>query len=141
MLAVRILHLHSSPIQVTLNNVEVCSENIATLKRNLEVSLCHSSSFLLFIALFVFFSPEIKKNVNFLSGQNDCSKLFSQGVGSGEQAKIESCLSDLVSTSTKFKDLLQVGRARRHTHTPHACLHRLVYFLNWSGSLRMENCC
>ncbi|CAI5645628.1 unnamed protein product [Oreochromis niloticus] len=59
---------------VTLNNVEVCSENITTLKRNLE---------------------------------NDCSKLFSQGVGSGEQAKIESCLSDLVSTSTKFKDLLQ----------------------------------
>ncbi|KAM7406174.1 hypothetical protein PAMP_000568 [Pampus punctatissimus] len=59
---------------VTLNNVEVCSENITTLKRNLE---------------------------------NDCSKLFSQGAGSGEQAKIESCLSDLVNTSAKFKDLLQ----------------------------------
>ncbi|KAG7468702.1 hypothetical protein MATL_G00145750 [Megalops atlanticus] len=63
---------------VTLNNVEVCSENIITLKKNLE---------------------------------SDCSKLFSQGFGSGEQAqaKIDSCLSDLVSTSSKFKDLLQEG--------------------------------
>ncbi|XP_048828614.1 conserved oligomeric Golgi complex subunit 4 [Brienomyrus brachyistius] len=63
---------------VTLNNVEVCSENIITLKKNLE---------------------------------NDCAKLFSQGFGSGEQAqaKIDSCLSDLVSTSSKFKDLLQEG--------------------------------
>ncbi|XP_008303929.1 conserved oligomeric Golgi complex subunit 4 [Stegastes partitus] len=67
---------------VTLNNVEVCSENITTLKRNLE---------------------------------NDCSKLFSQGAGSGEQAKIESCLSDLVSTSTKFKDLLQEGLTELNT--------------------------
>uniref|UniRef100_A0A3Q0R0G1 Conserved oligomeric Golgi complex subunit 4 n=2 Tax=Heroini TaxID=318529 RepID=A0A3Q0R0G1_AMPCI len=67
---------------VTLNNVEVCSENITTLKRNLE---------------------------------NDCSKLFSQGVGSGEQAKIESCLSDLASTSTKFKDLLQEGLTELNT--------------------------
>lgn len=41
--------------------------------------------------------------------QNDCSKLFSQSPGSAEQAKIESCLSDLVNTSAKFKDLLQVG--------------------------------
>uniref|UniRef100_A0A3B3RD67 Conserved oligomeric Golgi complex subunit 4 n=1 Tax=Paramormyrops kingsleyae TaxID=1676925 RepID=A0A3B3RD67_9TELE len=42
---------------------------------------------------------------------NDCAKLFSQGFGSGEQAqaKIDSCLSDLVSTSSKFKDLLQEG--------------------------------
>lgn len=40
--------------------------------------------------------------------QNDCTKLFNQGPGSGEQAKIESCLSDLVNTSAKFKDLLQV---------------------------------
>lgn len=31
-----------------------------------------------------------------------------QGTSSGEQPKIESCLSDLVNTSTKFKDLLQV---------------------------------
>ncbi|XP_062327709.1 conserved oligomeric Golgi complex subunit 4 [Osmerus eperlanus] len=61
---------------VTLNNVEVCSENISTLKRNLE---------------------------------SDCSKLFTQGAGSGEQAKIDSCLSDLVNTSSKFKDLLQEG--------------------------------
>ncbi|XP_069549665.1 conserved oligomeric Golgi complex subunit 4 isoform X1 [Brachyistius frenatus] len=67
---------------VTLNNVEVCSENITTLKRNLE---------------------------------NDCSKLFSQGTASGEQAKIESCLSDLVSTSTKFKDLLQEGLTELNT--------------------------
>ncbi|XP_041850252.1 conserved oligomeric Golgi complex subunit 4 [Melanotaenia boesemani] len=67
---------------VTLNNVEVCSDNITTLKRNLE---------------------------------NDCSKLFSQGVGSGEQAKIESCLSDLVSTSAKFKDLLQEGLTELNT--------------------------
>ncbi|GLD74621.1 conserved oligomeric Golgi complex subunit 4, partial [Lates japonicus] len=67
---------------VTLNNVEVCSENITTLKRNLE---------------------------------NDCSKLFSQGGGSGDQAKIESCLSDLVNTSTKFKDLLQEGLTELNT--------------------------
>ncbi|CAB1451929.1 unnamed protein product [Pleuronectes platessa] len=67
---------------VTLNNVEVCSENITTLKRNLE---------------------------------NDCSKLFSQGGFSGEQAKIESCLSDLVNTSTKFKDLLQEGLTELNT--------------------------
>ncbi|XP_070690041.1 conserved oligomeric Golgi complex subunit 4 [Pempheris klunzingeri] len=67
---------------VTLNNVEVCSENITTLKRNLE---------------------------------NDCSKLFSQGAGSGEQAKIESCLSDLVNTSAKFKDLLQEGLTELNT--------------------------
>ncbi|XP_036819965.1 conserved oligomeric Golgi complex subunit 4 isoform X1 [Oncorhynchus mykiss] len=64
---------------VTLNNVEVCSENITTLKRNLE---------------------------------SDCSKLFTQGAGSGEQAKIDSCLSDMVNTSSKFKDLLQVGGCR-----------------------------
>uniref|UniRef100_A0A665T999 Conserved oligomeric Golgi complex subunit 4 n=1 Tax=Echeneis naucrates TaxID=173247 RepID=A0A665T999_ECHNA len=67
---------------VTLNNVEVCSENITTLKRNLE---------------------------------NDCCKLFSQGGGSGDQAKIESCLSDLVNTSTKFKDLLQEGLTELNT--------------------------
>ncbi|KAM9860635.1 conserved oligomeric Golgi complex subunit 4 [Aulostomus maculatus] len=67
---------------VTLNNVEVCSENITTLKRNLE---------------------------------NDCSKLFSQGAGAGDQAKIESCLSDLVNTSTKFKDLLQEGLTELNT--------------------------
>ncbi|XP_033475775.1 conserved oligomeric Golgi complex subunit 4 [Epinephelus lanceolatus] len=67
---------------VTLNNVEVCSENITTLKRNLE---------------------------------NDCSKLFSQGAGSGDQAKIESCLSDLVNTSAKFKDLLQEGLTELNT--------------------------
>uniref|UniRef100_A0A3Q3MTN4 Conserved oligomeric Golgi complex subunit 4 n=1 Tax=Mastacembelus armatus TaxID=205130 RepID=A0A3Q3MTN4_9TELE len=46
---------------------------------------------------------------------NDCSKLFSQGGGSGEQAKIESCLSDLVNTSTKFKDLLQEGLTELNT--------------------------
>uniref|UniRef100_A0A671U9H4 Conserved oligomeric Golgi complex subunit 4 n=1 Tax=Sparus aurata TaxID=8175 RepID=A0A671U9H4_SPAAU len=46
---------------------------------------------------------------------NDCSKLFSQGAGSGEQAKIESCLSDLVNTSTKFKDLLQEGLTELNT--------------------------
>ncbi|XP_041641589.1 conserved oligomeric Golgi complex subunit 4 [Cheilinus undulatus] len=67
---------------VTLNNVEVCSENITTLKRNLE---------------------------------SDCSKLFSQGTGSGDQAKIESCLSDLVNTSAKFKDLLQEGLTELNT--------------------------
>ncbi|KAM4630234.1 conserved oligomeric Golgi complex subunit 4 isoform 1-T1 [Polymixia lowei] len=67
---------------VTLNNVEVCSENITTLKRNLE---------------------------------NDCSKLFMQGSGSGEQAKIDSCLSDLVNTSSKFKDLLQEGLTELNT--------------------------
>ncbi|XP_030621649.1 conserved oligomeric Golgi complex subunit 4 isoform X2 [Chanos chanos] len=62
---------------VTLNNVEVCSANIITLKKNLE---------------------------------NDCAKLFSQGMGSEHaQAKIDSCLSDLVNTSSKFKDLLQEG--------------------------------
>ncbi|KAK2854079.1 hypothetical protein Q5P01_006740 [Channa striata] len=67
---------------VTLNNVEVCSENITTLKRNLE---------------------------------NDCAKLFNQGGGTGEHAKIESCLSDLVNTSTKFKDLLQEGLTELNT--------------------------
>uniref|UniRef100_A0A8C7GQZ9 Conserved oligomeric Golgi complex subunit 4 n=1 Tax=Oncorhynchus kisutch TaxID=8019 RepID=A0A8C7GQZ9_ONCKI len=67
---------------VTLNNVEVCSENITTLKRNLE---------------------------------SDCSKLFTQGAGSGEQAKIDSCLSDLVNTSSKFKDLLQEGLTELNT--------------------------
>ncbi|XP_070759980.1 conserved oligomeric Golgi complex subunit 4 isoform X2 [Enoplosus armatus] len=46
---------------------------------------------------------------------NDCSKLFNQGAGSGEQAKIESCLSDLVNTSTKFKDLLQEGLTELNT--------------------------
>ncbi|XP_062868741.1 conserved oligomeric Golgi complex subunit 4 isoform X1 [Trichomycterus rosablanca] len=62
---------------VTLNNVEVCSENISTLKKNLE---------------------------------SDCAKLFSQVTGSEHaQAKIDSCLSDLVNTSSKFKDLLQEG--------------------------------
>ncbi|XP_033839135.1 conserved oligomeric Golgi complex subunit 4 [Periophthalmus magnuspinnatus] len=67
---------------VTLNNVEVCSENISTLKRNLE---------------------------------NDCAKLFTQGTSSVEHAKIESCLSDLVNTSTKFKDLLQEGLTELNT--------------------------
>ncbi|XP_064835544.1 conserved oligomeric Golgi complex subunit 4 [Oncorhynchus masou masou] len=67
---------------VTLNNVEVCSENITTLKRNLE---------------------------------SDCSKLFTLGAGSGEQAKIDSCLSDLVNTSSKFKDLLQEGLTELNT--------------------------
>uniref|UniRef100_A0A672P2P2 Conserved oligomeric Golgi complex subunit 4 n=1 Tax=Sinocyclocheilus grahami TaxID=75366 RepID=A0A672P2P2_SINGR len=62
---------------VALNNVEVCSENISTLKKNLE---------------------------------SDCAKLFSQGVGSDHaKAKIDSCLSDLVNTSSRFKDLLQEG--------------------------------
>ncbi|XP_003970099.1 conserved oligomeric Golgi complex subunit 4 [Takifugu rubripes] len=67
---------------VTLNNVEACSENITTLKRNLE---------------------------------SDCSKLFIQGSAAGEQAKIESCLSDLVNTSAKFKDLLQEGLSELNT--------------------------
>ncbi|XP_059366242.1 conserved oligomeric Golgi complex subunit 4-like [Carassius carassius] len=62
---------------VALNNVEVCSQNISTLKKNLE---------------------------------SDCAKLFSQGVGSDQaKAKIDSCLSDLVNTSSRFKDLLQEG--------------------------------
>ncbi|XP_070301407.1 conserved oligomeric Golgi complex subunit 4 [Salvelinus sp. IW2-2015] len=72
----------STDMLVTLNNVEVCSENITTLKRNLE---------------------------------SDCSKLFTQGAGSGEQAKIDSCLSDLVNTSSKFKDLLQEGLTELNT--------------------------
>ncbi|XP_053491414.1 conserved oligomeric Golgi complex subunit 4-like isoform X2 [Ictalurus furcatus] len=62
---------------VTLNNVQVCSENSSTLKKMLE---------------------------------SDCAKLFSQVAGSEQaQAKIDSCLSDLVNTSSKFKDLLQEG--------------------------------
>uniref|UniRef100_A0A8C1SAM5 Conserved oligomeric Golgi complex subunit 4 n=1 Tax=Cyprinus carpio TaxID=7962 RepID=A0A8C1SAM5_CYPCA len=41
---------------------------------------------------------------------SDCAKLFSQGAGSDHaKAKIDSCLSDLVNTSSKFKDLLQEG--------------------------------
>ncbi|KAL1007286.1 hypothetical protein UPYG_G00084550 [Umbra pygmaea] len=67
---------------VTLNNVEVCSENISTLKRTLE---------------------------------SDCAKLFTQGAGAGDQAKIDSCLSDLVNTSSKFKDLLQEGLMELNT--------------------------
>uniref|UniRef100_A0A8C7GVR0 Conserved oligomeric Golgi complex subunit 4 n=1 Tax=Oncorhynchus kisutch TaxID=8019 RepID=A0A8C7GVR0_ONCKI len=47
--------------------------------------------------------------------QSDCSKLFTQGAGSGEQAKIDSCLSDLVNTSSKFKDLLQEGLTELNT--------------------------
>ncbi|KAI3377858.1 hypothetical protein L3Q82_009006 [Scortum barcoo] len=74
---------------VTLNNVEVCSENITTLKRNLEVSFTSVTT-----------APS-------------CS--VSQGAGSGDQAKIESCLSDLVNTSTKFKDLLQEGLTELNT--------------------------
>ncbi|KAI4831008.1 hypothetical protein KUCAC02_002609 [Chaenocephalus aceratus] len=35
--------------------------------------------------------------------------------GSGDQAKIESCLSDLVNTSAKFKDLLQEGLTELNT--------------------------
>uniref|UniRef100_A0A3B3ZEM5 Conserved oligomeric Golgi complex subunit 4 n=1 Tax=Periophthalmus magnuspinnatus TaxID=409849 RepID=A0A3B3ZEM5_9GOBI len=46
---------------------------------------------------------------------NDCAKLFTQGTSSVEQAKIESCLSDLVNTSTKFKDLLQEGLTELNT--------------------------
>uniref|UniRef100_A0A8C8Z143 Conserved oligomeric Golgi complex subunit 4 n=1 Tax=Prolemur simus TaxID=1328070 RepID=A0A8C8Z143_PROSS len=62
---------------VTLNNVEVCSENISTLKKTLE---------------------------------SDCTKLFSQGIGGEQaQAKFDSCLSDLVAVSNKFRDLLQEG--------------------------------
>uniref|UniRef100_A0A3Q3PZL3 Conserved oligomeric Golgi complex subunit 4 n=1 Tax=Monopterus albus TaxID=43700 RepID=A0A3Q3PZL3_MONAL len=38
-----------------------------------------------------------------------------QGGGSGDQAKIESCLSDLVNTSSKFKDLLQEGLTELNT--------------------------
>ncbi|KAJ8785789.1 hypothetical protein J1605_006749 [Eschrichtius robustus] len=62
---------------VTLNNVEVCSENISTLKKTLE---------------------------------SDCTKLFNQGIGGEQaQAKFDSCLSDLVAVSNKFRDLLQEG--------------------------------
>ncbi|KAM8945300.1 conserved oligomeric Golgi complex subunit 4 [Pelodytes ibericus] len=62
---------------VSLNNVEVCSENIMTLKKNLE---------------------------------NDCNKMFSQDLASEQaQAKIDSCLSDMASVSSKFRDLLQEG--------------------------------
>uniref|UniRef100_A0A8C7QZ33 Conserved oligomeric Golgi complex subunit 4 n=1 Tax=Oncorhynchus mykiss TaxID=8022 RepID=A0A8C7QZ33_ONCMY len=56
-------------------------------------------------------SAEVAKAA-FLS---DCSKLFTQGAGSGEQAKIDSCLSDLVNTSSKFKDLLQEGLTELNT--------------------------
>uniref|UniRef100_A0A8C7LFS7 Conserved oligomeric Golgi complex subunit 4 n=1 Tax=Oncorhynchus kisutch TaxID=8019 RepID=A0A8C7LFS7_ONCKI len=56
-------------------------------------------------------SAEVAKAA-FLS---DCSKLFTQGVGSGEQAKIDSCLSDMVNTSSKFKDLLQEGLTELNT--------------------------
>uniref|UniRef100_A0A4W3IYJ7 Conserved oligomeric Golgi complex subunit 4 n=1 Tax=Callorhinchus milii TaxID=7868 RepID=A0A4W3IYJ7_CALMI len=43
---------------------------------------------------------------------NDCTKLFSQGLGAElAQAKIDSCLSDLAAVSNKFRDLLQEGLA------------------------------
>lgn len=87
--------------------MEACSENITTLKRNLEVGLasgsCLSTLLLCAASLTCPFPPPPL--------QNDCSKLFSQGSAAGEQAKIESCLSDLVNTSAKFKDLLQVASA------------------------------
>lgn len=64
--------------------------------------------------------------LSFVPSQNDCTKLFNQGGGSGEQAKIESCLSDLVNTSTKFKDLLQVVDTHTHTDQISLLLHSLV---------------
>uniref|UniRef100_A0A3B4V6L3 Conserved oligomeric Golgi complex subunit 4 n=1 Tax=Seriola dumerili TaxID=41447 RepID=A0A3B4V6L3_SERDU len=110
---------------VTLNNVEVCSENITTLKRNLEVSFTSVPMLCLFYIHYIIYSLVQCSEIDFcfwffvlfcfFSLQNDCSKLFSQGGGSGEQAKIESCLSDLVNTSTKFKDLLQEGLTELNT--------------------------
>lgn len=88
---------------MTLNNVEACSENVTTLKRNLEVSF---QSWIRFDCL-----PLRLETCSFPLLQSDCSKLFTQGSAAGEQAKIESCLSDLVNTSAKFKDLLQVTNA------------------------------
>lgn len=91
---------------MTLNNVEACSENITTLKRNLEVRVT-SGSFHFTLVIYDCL-PLCFEMCSFPPLQNDCSKLFSQGTATGEQAKIESCLSDLVNTSAKFKDLLQV---------------------------------
>uniref|UniRef100_H2VA37 Conserved oligomeric Golgi complex subunit 4 n=1 Tax=Takifugu rubripes TaxID=31033 RepID=H2VA37_TAKRU len=58
---------------------------------------------------------------------SDCSKLFIQGSAAGEQAKIESCLSDLVNTSAKFKDLLQV------TNTAAAAVLPFTFFCCFTG--------
>ncbi|XP_026975122.1 conserved oligomeric Golgi complex subunit 4 isoform X2 [Sagmatias obliquidens] len=45
-----------------------------------------------------------------LSFLSDCTKLFNQGIGGEQaQAKFDSCLSDLVAVSNKFRDLLQEG--------------------------------
>lgn len=135
-------HSPSSPTQVTLNNVEVCSENITTLKRNLEVGLCHSSSFLLFIVLFIFFSPEIKKNYIFFPVRTTAPSCSVRGSALESKPRLRAVCPTLSARpqSSKIYYRLDV-HADTHTHTPHACLHRLVYFLNWSGSLRMENCC
>lgn len=131
--------------QVTLNNVEVCSENITTLKRNLEV--CCADTLHLFILLLILdlFAWRFT-SFFFLSSQNDCSKLFNQGPGSGEQAKIESCLSDLVNTSAKFKDLLQVGVTHWHkyTHidrrTKTFCRRLSRFYSNVTQDLRIWGC-
>lgn len=88
--------------------MEACSENITTLKRNLEVRFT-SGSFHSSAPRLRLFTSLLRKCVLLGPLQNDCSKLFSQGTAAGEQAKIESCLSDLVNTSAKFKDLLQVA--------------------------------
>ena len=87
--------------------MEVCSENITTLKRNLEVLKSNIS-----VRHIMYSIPQIMTFSSLSHSQSDCSKLFTQGAGSGEQAKIDSCLSDLVNTSSKFKDLLQVGGRR-----------------------------
>lgn len=113
---------------MTLNNVEACSENITTLKRNLEVRFT-SGSFHFTLVIYDCL-PLCFEMCSFRPLQSDCSKLFSQGTAAGEQAKIESCLSDLVSTSAKFKDLLQV------TNTSHSSI-VAFYSLQTDQELRL----
>ncbi|OXB74067.1 UNVERIFIED_CONTAM: hypothetical protein H355_003130 [Colinus virginianus] len=98
---------------VTLNNVEVCSENIMTLKKTLEIpDICPPALGRTNLELSEFSSissiPRSNWKYQFL--QSDCAKLLSQGFGGEQaQAKIDSCLSDMADVSNKFRDLLQEG--------------------------------
>uniref|UniRef100_A0AAZ3QCC2 Conserved oligomeric Golgi complex subunit 4 n=1 Tax=Oncorhynchus tshawytscha TaxID=74940 RepID=A0AAZ3QCC2_ONCTS len=94
--------MQSSLQQGKFNNLGIDSAEVAKAAFLSNISIRHT------MCSIMTFSP--------LSlSQSDCSKLFTQGAGSGEQAKIDSCLSDLVNTSSKFKDLLQEGLTELNT--------------------------
>ncbi|KAF2978888.1 hypothetical protein EK904_006138 [Melospiza melodia maxima] len=97
---------------VTLNNVEVCSENIMTLKKTLELEPAASAFAGARVGLLSYptrwWAARAQQHKGIKTAQSDCSKLLSQGFGGEQaQAKIESCLSDMAAVSNKFRDLLQ----------------------------------